>query len=132
MSSRTLATLERIKDVAGHYLGNEAGLLSSDPQGASGTLFGFQYRVTNQIPNSLGSGSDESFVVFSSDWQELWDGENESLTLELSTEAAYTTDGGTTWNSAFQQNQSLFRAITIVDVAPRRPELFVVGTGVKA
>jgi hypothetical protein len=52
--------------------------------------------------------------------------------LGASTEAAYTTDGGTTWNSAFQQNQSLFRAITIVDVAPRLPERFVVGTGVKA
>lgn len=45
--------------------------------------------------------------------------------------AAYTPDGGTTWVSAFQNRQTLFRAVACHDFALRRPSLFSVMTGVR-
>jgi len=96
-------------------------------------LLGFPFRTSTQIPINLttGSSTDTSEIYFSSDWQECWIGENEELRIEISGEAAYTTDGGTTWISAFQNRQHLFRATWSHDLGLRRPSLFSVMTGVR-
>jgi HK97 family phage major capsid protein len=129
---RTINTLEKVKDGQGRYLA-DAGLLTFDRTGGGGTLLGFPFRTSTQIPINLttGSSTDTSEIYFSSDWQECWIGENEELRIEISGEAAYTTDGGTTWISAFQNRQHLFRATWSHDLGLRRPSLFSVMTGVR-
>ena len=128
---RLLSTLEKMKDAEGRYLA-EGGLLTFDPTGGGGTLLGFRFATTTQIPISLttGTSTDTTEIYFSSDWQECWIGENEDFAIAVSGEAAYSPDG-TTWNSAFQQNQTLFRATTHHDIGLRRPGLFTVVEGVK-
>jgi HK97 family phage major capsid protein len=133
LAPRTLSSIERIKDADGHYLGDEAGLLSYDARGGGGTLLGFPFVTSKQVPTTLttGTSTDTSYLIFSSDWQEAWVGEEQDFTLERSTEAAYTTDGGTTWVSAFQAQQTLFRCTMHHDIALRRPGFFVVTTGIR-
>jgi hypothetical protein len=53
-----------------------------------------------------------------------------ALTIELYAEASYV-DAGANWQSAFQNRQTLFRATRTVDFALRRPQLWVVTTGVR-
>jgi HK97 family phage major capsid protein len=128
---RLLSTLEKVKDSTGRYLA-DAGLLTFDATGGGGTLLGFKFTTTTQIPITLsvGSSDDTTEIFFSSDWEECWIGENEALTIELSSEASYTVDG-VAWQSAFQQNQTLFRATLHHDIGLRRPELFTVVRGVR-
>jgi HK97 family phage major capsid protein len=128
---RLLSTLEKLKDANGRYLA-DADLLTFDATGGGGTLLGYPFRTTTQLPTNLtvGSSDDTTVIVFSSDWNEGWVGENEALTLEVSTEASYTVDG-TTWVSSYQNDQSLFRAKLAHDIAPRRPQLVTTVTGVR-
>lgn len=79
---------------------------------------------------TAGSNTDCSLIFFSSDWQECWIGQNEQFEIQISSEAAYI-DGASNWHSAFQNDQSLFRASTHHDLGLRRPELFVVVEGVR-
>lgn len=127
---RLLSTLETVKDTTGRYLA-DAGLLEFDAIGGGGTLLGFPFVTTSQIPIGVttGSSSDTSYIVFSSDWQEAYIGENLGLTIEVSAEASYW--DGAAWVSAFQNRQSLFRSVRTVDFALRRPQLFVISTGVR-
>ena len=128
---RLLQTLETVKDTTGRYLA-DAGLLTFDPTGGGGTLLGYPFRTTTQLPTNLATGSstDTTEVVFGSDWNEAWVGENHEFELAVSGEAAYSTNGET-WSSAFQQRQHLFRATWTHDFALRRPQLFSVMTGVR-
>lgn len=129
---RLLNHLEKLKDADGHYIA-DAGLLTFDPTGGGGTLLGYPFRTTTQIPVTLTTGAshDTTDIYFSSDWQECWIGENEGLRLELSAEATYTTDNGDTWHSAWQQDQTVFRAVMTHDIGLRRPELFTVVQGAR-
>jgi HK97 family phage major capsid protein len=128
---RLLSTLETVKDADGRYLA-DAGLLSFDATGGGGKLLGFPFRTTGQIPVNLtrGTSNDATYIVFGSDWQDAWVGEDQRLEIELSREATYSTDG-TTWASAFQQNQTLFRALESHDLGLARPSHFVVVEGVR-
>jgi HK97 family phage major capsid protein len=127
---RTIGTLEKFKDADGHYLA-ETGLLTFDPTGGGGSLLNFPFRTTTQVPINLsvGSSSDCSEIYFSSDWDEVWIGEEDTLRIEVSGEATYWT--GTDWVSAFQSRQHLFRATLVHDIGLRRPQLFTVMTGVR-
>lgn len=133
-SSRTLSTIERLKDGQGRYLGEQQSLLSFDVTGKTGTLLGYKFAVENQIPSNLtvGTSNDASYIIFSGDWQEAYIGENEQLTLDSSGEASYTPDGGTTWVGAFQNQQTVFRATLWHDFALRRPGFFTVLSGVRS
>jgi HK97 family phage major capsid protein len=128
---RLLGTLDRFKDSTGRYLA-DVGLLTFDATGGGGTLLGFPFATTTQIPIDLttGSSDDTTEIYFSSDWQECWIGDNQDLVIEVSGEAAYTADG-TNWHSAFQQDQTLFRAKLTHDINLRRPQLFTVLAGVR-
>lgn len=127
---RLLSTLEKIKTTTGEYLA-DAGMLTYAPTGAGGTLLGYPFRTTTQISTGItkGTSSDTTYVVFSSDWEEAWIGENESLTIEASGVATYW--DGAAWVSAFQNQQTVFRAVICHDFALRRPQLFTVLTGVR-
>ena len=129
---RLLSTLEKIKDGQNRYLA-DAGMLSYDPTGAGGKLLGYPFVTSTQIATNVtkGTSSDTTAIVFGSDWQEAYIGEEQGLVMEASAEASYTPDAGTTWISAFQSDQTLIRATQRVDVAFRRPQLFVVTTGVR-
>jgi hypothetical protein len=60
-----------------------------------------------------------------------WVGENLALTLEASREASYSPDGATTNLSAWQQRQTIFRALAAHDIALRRPSFFAALEGVR-
>jgi len=129
---RTLSTIERIKTSDGNYLGEAADLLSFDRTGGGGTLLGFPFVTTTQVPTNLttGTNTDTSYVVFSSDWQEAWVGEEQGLTIEASDAATYDSGGGV-WVSAWQNRQHVFRATLAHDFALRRPAFFTVLSGVR-
>jgi HK97 family phage major capsid protein len=129
---RLLATLEKFKASDGRYLA-DAGLLTFDSTGAGGTLLGYRFATTTQIPLNLvtGSNSDCTEIYFSSDWDEAWLGIEDELRIEVSNEASYTSDGGSTWHSAWQQRQHLFRATWTHDLGLRRPQLFTCVVGVR-
>ena len=128
---RLLSTLEKVKDSTGRYL-RDAGLLTFDELGGGGTLLGFRFWTTTQIPINVttGTSTDTTEIYFSSDWEECWVGEEQSLEIEVSGEASYDSGGGV-WVSAFQNRQHLFRAVTTHDIALRRPQFFSVMTGVR-
>jgi HK97 family phage major capsid protein len=127
---RLLSTLEKVKDLQDRYL-KDSGLLTYNITGGGGTLLGYPFATTTQIPTTAttGTSNDTSEIYFSSDWQEAWVGENDTLTIEASGEATYW--DGTAWVSAFQNRQTLFRATLAHDFALRRPQLFTVMTGVR-
>jgi HK97 family phage major capsid protein len=129
-NGRLLNTLEKLKDSTGRYL-TDSGLLTFDASGSGGTLLGHRFQSTGQIPVGLttGDSEDTTEVYFSSDWTELWVGEEQGLAIEASNEATYW--DGTQWVSAFQNRQTLFRSVLTHDVGLRRPQLFTVMTGVR-
>ncbi len=87
---------------------------------ANGTLHGFPIFTTSQVPNNLGGGGNETEVTFA-DFNECMIGETQRITLALSSEAAYI-DSGDNVVSAFQNDQTLFRAISEHDFAPAHDE----------
>ena len=128
---RLLATLEQIKDSTGRYLA-DAGLLTFDTAGQGGTLLGYKFRTTAQIPTDVtkGSSSDTSYLVFSSDWDTVWIGENLALQIDASNTAPYSADG-TTWNSPFQNRQTVFRAQASHDIGLVRPQFVTLVDGLR-
>lgn len=81
-----------------------------------GTLLGWPIQTTSQVPNNLGVGGNESEITFA-DFNETMIGESKKLTLAVSTEAAYV-NSSDELVSAFDLDQTLFRAITEHDFAP--------------
>ncbi len=128
---RTLNTIEKIKDSQGRYLA-ETGLLTYDAQGGGGALLGFKFATTTAVPVNLtkGTNNDTSFVIFGSDWNEAWVGQNLDLVVEASNEATYL-DTSSNLVSAWASRQTVFRAIAAHDFGLRRPTLFSVMDGVR-
>jgi len=127
-----LTWLEILTDSTGRPL-LEGDLLRIDPSGGGGTFLGYRFQTTGTIPTTLtvGASTDCTYVVFGSDWNEAWVGENLDLLIEASNDATYSPDGGTTHISAWQQRQTVFRALSNHDFALRRPEYFTVMEGVR-
>ncbi len=132
LNPRLLNTIEKVKDTQGRYLA-DVGLLTFDPTGGGGKLLGFPFRTTTQIPTNLtvGTSTDCSWLGFSSDWSESYIGSNSELSISSSQEASYTPDGGTSWVSSFQNDQSVLRAISRHDWGIRRPAFFTTMLGVR-
>ena len=93
----------------------------------NGTLKGFPIRVSSQLPTNLGAGTNETEVVFA-DFAQIMIGDASNITLAMSTEAATVTGGVTT--SAFQTDQTLFRAVSEHDLAPENDVAISVIRGV--
>lgn len=83
-------------------------------------LHGFPIRTSSQFPNNLGVGGDETEIVFS-DFSEIMIGDAMALTVALSTEAGYV-DGSGDPQFAFQNDQTLMRAVSEHDLAPSHDE----------
>ena len=92
----------------------------------AGKLYRYPYRVTTQIPENLGSGSDSE--VYFADFAEVVIGETMAMTFETSTEASYT-DGSNTV-SAFQNDQTLVRVLVEHDLNVNYDKAVAVLTGV--
>jgi HK97 family phage major capsid protein len=126
-----LTYLETLRDSTGRPL-LDTDLLKVDASGGGGTFLNYRFETTGLIPTTLtrGTSTAATYVIFSSDWNDAWVGENMELTIDASGEATYSTDGGTTHISAWQQRQTVFRAQAAHDFALRRPEFFTVMEGV--
>jgi HK97 family phage major capsid protein len=83
--------------------------------------------VTNQIPNNLGTGTNES-QAFIGQWDQLALGLRSSLQIEVSREAGYF--DGSAQQSAFSKDQTIIRAILRADWQPLHLGAFAEVTGI--
>lgn len=124
-----LTYLETLTDADGRFLA-DSSLLQLDAGGVNGTLDGVPFYTSTQIPINLTQGASTNATdLMIVNMAETVLGMNQDLEISVSTEASWTSDG-TNWNSSFQQNQTLFRAVIRHDIAHRRPAQIVVQRGV--
>lgn len=94
-----------------------------------GTFWGYPFGITTAVPsnlNTLGRGSESEIYLI--DMADAVLGESLSLVVDASQEAAYT-EGGTLV-SAFQNDQTVIRAISEHDLVMRRQESIAILQGV--
>jgi HK97 family phage major capsid protein len=95
--------------------------------GFSGRLLNLPFFASNQIPVNLSQGTATNATwLLLVDMNQLVVGLNQDLVIETSSEASYTPDGGTTWVSSFQANQTLFKATLRHDINHLYPNLGIV------
>ena len=103
---------------------NAGSFIFADEMNASGTLAGYPYKTTNLIETVGGKTS----IIFGN-WNDLVIGEQGALEIETSREASWTDESGQPV-SAFENDQTLIRAINNVDAGLRHEESFAVATKV--
>lgn len=110
-SPRTYRYLTTVQNTNGAFVFRE--------EMVRGTLWGWPYRVSTQVPNNLtdAGGTTES-EVYLADFADCAIGEAESLILDASAEAAYY--DGSNVIASFSQDQTVIRAISLHDFAVRR------------
>ena len=116
---RTAMYLMTVRDGNGNYAFRDEMM--------GGTLWGFPFRVTSQIPINL--GTDESELYFA-DFADVMIAEADSLIVDISTEGVYTDEAGDVV-SAFQNDLTLIRVIQKHDFNVRHRSSVAVLTGVK-
>lgn len=103
------------------------GNLVFKPEMDRGTLFGFPFAVTSQIPRNLdasgSAGNDETELYFA-DFADVIVAEEERLLLDASPTAAYEVSGST--RAAFSRDETVIRGIQEHDLVVRHPESIVV------
>ena len=142
--SQFLSYVEQLTDSLGRFLADTTLLKindTTDPSasgsivgsgaGFSGVLDSIPFFCSNQIPNSLsyGTANNASWLLLV-DMNQLVVGLNQDMVVDVSTEASYTPDGGTTWVSAFQNNQTLFKAVLRHDINHLYPYTCIQQNGV--
>lgn len=118
MSPRSEMYLMALRDSNGNYAFRDEML--------AGRLFGYPYAVTTQIPENLGTGTNES-EVYLVDFADAIIGEATQLIIDASSEAAYVS--GANVVSAYSLDQTVIRVIAEHDFAVRHPESVAVITG---
>lgn len=98
------------------------------PEMERGLLRGFPYRVTTQIPENLGGGTDAT-EIYLVDATEFLVGDTTRFELAVSTEAAY--HDGANVQAAFSQDAVVFRLIAEHDTAMRHLQSVAYVTGVQ-
>jgi HK97 family phage major capsid protein len=122
MSPRSQLLLQTIRDVNGNFAFRPEmmpGTSGTDPLGISGTLWGFPYRVSTQVPDNLGAGTNES-EIYLADFADVMIGETTGVLIDTSSEAAYW--DGLNVQAAFSLDQTLVRAIVEHDLGMRHEE----------
>lgn len=119
---RTKQALLTLKNSNGFYV-------YRDEMVNNGTLRGYPFKTTTQIPANLGAGADES-EVYLCDVSQALIFDALALALAMSTEGTYTAEDGSQRN-AFERDETLFRAIAEHDFHLRHDEAVAVITGVK-
>lgn len=120
MSPRTEMFLMTIRDGNGNYAFRAEML--------TGTIFRHPYKVTTQIPENLGGGSDES-EVYLVDMADAVLGDSMQITIDASPDAAY--HDGSNVQAAFSKDQTVVRAISEHDFNIRHVKSIAIITGVK-
>lgn len=92
-----------------------------------GRLLGYPFRVTTQVPITLGSGTETEITI--ADFADAIDAEAEGIILDASREAMYI-DGGVA-KSSFQEDSTVVRVLMLHDFGMRHDESVAVATGVK-
>ena len=103
---------------------NVGGFIFADEMNKEGTLVGYPYKATNLIETTGG----KSQIIFGN-WNDLAIGEQGALEIETSREGTWTDDTGNLV-SAFENDQTLIRAINNVDTGLRHDESFAVASKV--
>ena len=103
---------------------NVGGFIFAEEMTKNGTLVGYPYRATNLLETVGGKTS----IIFGN-WNDLVIGEQGALEIETSREGSWTDDAGNLI-SAFENDQTLIRAINHVDTGLRHEESFAVATKV--
>ena len=91
----------------------------------NGTLAGYPYRATNLLETTP---AGKTSIIFGN-WNDLVIGEQGALEIETSREGSWTDESGKLV-SAFENDQTLIRAINNVDAGLRHDESFAVATNV--
>lgn len=103
---------------------NVGGFIFAEEMTKQHTLYGYPYRTTNLIETAAG----KTKMAFGN-WNDLIIGEQGALEVETDRSASWTDESGNLV-SAFENDQTLIRAIDNVDVGLRHDESFVVATGI--
>lgn len=106
---RTKSGLMRLRDGNGNFVYRDEML--------RGTLLGFPYQTTTQIPNNLGGGGDESEVYFA-DFSSVVIAENTSMEISVFEGGAFNDGAGIV--SGISTDQTLIRAISRHDLGCRQ------------
>jgi len=127
MSSRMKAVVRKMKTTDGDYIWRDA-LTQADPS----TLLGLPVLICNQIPNNLTVGtSGDCTEIYLGEWNLLTVATWRTLELAASQDASLWDATDSRAVSAFQRDQTLVRLILETDIALRKPEGFLVMTGVR-
>ncbi len=103
---------------------NVGGFIFQEEMNKQHTLVGYPYRATNLLETVGG----KTKMIFG-DWNDLVIGEQGALEIETSREGTWTDEAGNLV-SAFENDQTLIRAINNVDTGLRHDESFAVATGI--
>lgn len=125
-----LMGLELQKDKEGRYLLDSGALtLSGDQTG--GTIWGVPFYTTTQIPVNLTRGtSSTATYILMVNMSEAVVGISKELAIDSSDQTAYVSGG--TWYSAFQNNQTVFRAVIRHDINHRRKNQIIRVDGIES
>ncbi len=104
---------------------NTGGFLFADEMNKQGTLAGYPYKTTNLFETNA---AGKTQIIFGN-WNDLVIGEQGALEIETSREGSWTDESGSLV-SAFENDQTLIRAIDNVDIGLRHEESFAVATNV--
>ena len=121
MSPRSAMYLADLRDGNGNFI-------FPTMQGMDPTWRGYPVRISTQIPENLGAGTDETEIILA-DMAHVMFGETKGLQIDTSQEASYY--DGAAQQSAFSKDLTLIRAITRHDLALRQKWCVVVLTGVR-
>jgi len=114
MAPRTEFFLLSLRDGNGNYVYKDEML--------RGTLWGFPYASTTEIPTNLGTGGDESEIMLV-DFADVLLGESNTLEVSASDVAAYF--DGTQVQAAFSLDQTVIRLIAHHDLQVRHEKSLV-------
>ena len=103
---------------------NVGGFIFAEEMNKNGTLVGYPYRTTNLLETVGG----KTKIIFGN-WNDLVIGEQGALEIETSREGSWTDDSGNLI-SAFENDQTIVRAINNVDTGLRHDESFAVASKV--
>lgn len=103
---------------------NVGGFIFAEEMDKNHTLVGYPYRTTNLLETVNG----KTQIVFGN-WNDLIIGEQGALEIETSRDGSWTDEAGNIV-SAFENDQTLIRAINNVDTGLRHDESFAVATKV--
>lgn len=120
MSPRTAMFLMTLRDSLGQYAFRAEML--------TGKLWGWPFKKTTQIPNTLGSSSESE--IYLADFDDVVIGDTMKIEVAVSTEASYKDELGD-MQSAFSLDQTVMRVLMEHDIVLRHDESVCILQGVQ-